>query len=256
MSKKLEIAIIQTNLIWEDKIANLNNLETYFKQINSEVVILPEMFTTGFSMNTGLAETMSGDTILWMKKMSIEYNCYIIGSVIICENNNFYNRLICIKNNFIEWYDKKHLFGFAGEDKSYTPGNQRKIVEINSFRINLQICYDLRFPVFARNQNDYDVLIYVANWPKKRALAWNTLLQARAIENQSYVIGVNRVGVDGLGNEYSGDSKVISPLGEIISECMPNNFDVKKITLEKDVIETIRKSFPFLNDADKFSLTY
>ena len=254
MLKKLKITIIQPDIVWENKIANLHNYTESIKSITSkpDVIILPEMFTTGFTMNTLLAEPMVGSSVDWMRLVSEESDANIMGSLIIEEDTNIYNRFLSVKNEHIEYYDKKHLFAYAGEDKYYTPGNTKNIITINGWRILLQICYDLRFPVFARNQDDYDAIIYVANWPEKRSVAWKTLLQARAIENQCYVIGVNRVGTDANGNIYSGDSQVIDPLGNI--NCLSNNSQIKDFELDEKWLQQVRAELPFLKDRDIFEL--
>lgn len=255
----LTITTIQSDLFWEDKEANLSMFEKKIRAISekTEIIILPEMFSTGFSMNAEmLAEKMDGRTISWMKEMSKEKRVIITGSVIVEEENKFYNRLVwMMPNGNFGYYDKKHLFAYAEEDKYYTPGNKRLIASVNGWKINLQICYDLRFPVWARQQSDaeYDLLIYVANWPSRRSHAWKTLLQARAIENQCYVIGVNRIGKDGKDILYSGDSVIIDPLGETIHE-MKDEDAVFSLTLEKQKLNEIRAKFPFLRDADDFSI--
>lgn len=232
----------------------------------TEVVVLPEMFSTGFSMNpAALAETMQGPTIDWMKRISHTHRVILTGSLIIEEDGKYYNRLIWVMpNGEMGHYDKRHLFGFAEEDKHYHAGNKRLVASVKGWRVNLQVCYDLRFPVWARQQinhqaegihdtAEYDVLIYVANWPQRRSHAWKTLLCARAIENQCYVIGVNRVGTDGKDIYYSGNSLVIDPLGEVLYH-MADEEDIFTITLEREVLEDIRGRFPFLHDADRFRI--
>ncbi|HEU4632413.1 MAG TPA: nitrilase-related carbon-nitrogen hydrolase, partial [Flavisolibacter sp.] len=204
---KLTITLIQADLRWEDKEANLKMLEEKINSIkgSTQVVVLPEMFSTGFSMKPEqLAETMEDSTVQWMKKIAADKKIILTGSIIIKEAGNYYNRLLwMLPNGQFGQYDKRHLFAFAGEDQHYTGGTQRLIASVNGWKINLLVCYDLRFPAWARQQFDrnqdfeYDVLVYVANWPERRSIAWKTLLQARAIENQCYVIGVNRVGKDG-----------------------------------------------------------
>jgi predicted amidohydrolase len=255
----LPITIIQTDIYWEEKSKNLEMLENKIKGIieKTAVVILPEMFNTGFSMNAKLlAETMKGKTVEWMKRISKENNIIITGSIIIEEEGKYYNRLIwMMPNEQLGYYDKRHLFGYADEDKFYSSGNKRLITSVNGWKINLQICYDLRFPVWARQQSngEYDVLVYVANWPSRRSHAWKSLLAARAIENQCYVIGVNRIGIDGKNIEYSGDSLVINPLGEVIFH-NANEAIEYTATLEKDVLNEIRTKMPFLKDADHFQI--
>lgn len=254
MLKNLKITTIQPDIIWENKNANFIQYEESINNITSkpDVIILPEMFATGFTMNTDLSETMTGEGVNWMQKMSIKTNSHIMGSLSIKEDENFYNRFLSVKNTYIEYYDKRHLFAYAGEDKVYTAGDTKNIVTINGWRILLQICYDLRFPVFTRNQDDYDVIVYVANWPAKRSIHWNTLLRARAIENQCYVIGVNRIGLDGNGHLYSGDSQIIDPFGNVI--CQSNETAVMNSELDYELLNKIRNDFPFLKDRDLFEL--
>jgi predicted amidohydrolase len=261
----LTISTIQSNLAWEDKNANLQLLEEKISSLrgNTELVVLPEMFSTGFSMNPELlAEPMNGLTVEWMKRLSIENKMIITGSLIIEEDKKYYNRLIwMMPNGTYGIYDKRHLFAYSGEDKHYTAGNKRLITSVKGWKINVQVCYDLRFPVWARQNRDaaaegsgeYDVLIYVANWPERRSHAWKTLLCARAIENQCYVIGVNRVGTDGNDISYSGNSLVIDPLGEVLYH-MADEEDVFTITLLKEKLEEVRTKLPFLRDGDGFSI--
>lgn len=225
----------------------------------TEVVILPEMFSTGFSMKPELlAETMDGETVQWMKRMAAEKKIILTGSVIIEENNNYYNRLVwMLPTGEYGVYDKRHCFAFAGEDEHYSAGTKRLIASVKGWKVNLQICYDLRFPVWARQSPspapEYDIIIYVANWPERRIHAWKTLLQARAIENQSYVVAVNRVGDDGNGIHYSGDSMVVDPLGEVLYTKKEEK-DIFTITLDKAHLEAVRAKFPFLKDADRFHI--
>ncbi len=258
----LTITLIQTKLHWEDKPANLTMLEEKILGIKekTEVVVLPEMFSTGFSMKpAALAETMDGITFNWMKRIAAEKRIILTGSVIINEDENYFNRLIwMLPNGEYGFYDKRHLFGFALEDQYYTPGGKRLIASVKGWKINLQVCYDLRFPVWARQQSqedaEYDVLLYVANWPERRNHAWKTLLQARAIENQCYVIGVNRVGDDGNNIYHSGDSMVVNALGETLYH-NAHEEEVFTITLQKDSLEETRNKLPFLKDADGFIIT-
>lgn len=258
----LHISLIQTRLFWEDKAANLSMLEEKINSITqkTEIVVLPEMFSTGFSMNpSALAENMDGTTVQWMKKIAAEKKIVLTGSVIIQEDGQFYNRLLWVlPNGTIGHYDKRHRFAFAGEDQHYSNGNKRLIAQVKGWKINLQICYDLRFPVWARQQSneepEYDILFYVANWPERRNHAWKTLLTARAIENQSYVIGVNRVGEDGNGIYHSGNSMVIDPLGEVLYH-KEHEEDIFTITLEKSTLTEVRTKFPFWKDADDFLIT-
>jgi len=255
---ELNITLIQPDIIWEDKEANLVQYAKLIEGIEEkkEVVVLPEMFSTGFSMAPErLAENMNGPSVQWMKDIAAKHRCILTGSLIMEEDGNYYNRLLWVQpDGKAGTYDKRHLFAYAKEHEHYTPGNKRLIAQVKGFRICLLVCYDLRFPVWARNQGDeYDVLIYVANWPERRNLAWKTLLRARAIENQSYVVGVNRVGVDGKDINYSGDSSVFGPLGEDIWQ-QSNEPVVHTVTLSKQTLTETRQHFPFLNDADKFLL--
>jgi len=261
----LSVTIIQANLHWENIPANLQMLEEKINNINAktEIVVLPEMFSTGFSMKPAqFAEAMNGKTVSWMRRVAAEKKIILTGSVIIEEEGNYYNRLIwMLPNGEHGYYDKRHLFAYAGEDNHYKAGNRRLVASVKGWKINLQVCYDLRFPVWARQQPaetttggklpEYDVLIYVANWPERRNLAWKILLQARAIENQCYVIGVNRVGNDGNNIYYSGDSMIIDPMGEVFYT-KNDDEDVFTYTLDKAHLETVREKFPFQKDADGF----
>ena len=266
----LLVTTIQTTLHWENKAANLEMLEEKIIGIKekTEVVVLPEMFSTGFSMKPELfAETMparsgtdgEGETIQWMRRVAAEKKIILTGSLIIQEEGHYYNRLIwMLPNGQYGVYDKRHLFAFAGEDQHYTAGTKRLIASVKGWKINLQVCYDLRFPVWARQQSqpegpEYDVLIYVANWPERRSHAWKTLLQARAIENQCYVIGVNRVGNDGNGIYHSGDSMIIDPMGEVLYHKKEEE-DVFTISLHKEQLQAVREKLPFLKDADGFMI--
>jgi omega-amidase len=252
----LNITLVQPDIVWENKEANLKQYEQFIQGIEEkkEIIVLPEMFTTGFSMNTGdLAEKMDGPTVQWMKELSRQHRCILTGSLIIEEGDSYYNRLLWVQPDGVVYhYDKRHLFAYADEHNHFTPGDKRLIVSVKGFRICPMVCYDLRFPVWSRNKDEeYDVLLYVANWPERRNLAWRTLLQARAIENLSYVVGVNRVGSDFKGLNYTGDSAVYGPLGEKILE-VSNEPAIRTITLEKDLVMNTRVQLPFLNDADNF----
>jgi len=259
---KLIITTIQTNLYWEDKIANLKMLKKKIEGIKekTEVVILPEMFSTGFSMKPEiLAETMEGETVQWMKRIATDKKIILTGSVIIKEEEDYYNRLIwMLPNGEYGFYDKRHLFAYAEEDEHYNSGTKRLIASVKGWKINLLVCYDLRFPVWARQQTqneepEYDLLVYVANWPERRVHAWRTLLQASAIENQCYVVGVNRVGDDGNGIHYSGESMIVNPIGDVLYTKKEEE-DIFTITLDKTPLSTIREKFPFWKNADKFGL--
>ncbi len=256
----LTITLIQTDLVWENIDANLIQLEQKINSISvrTELIVLPEMYSTGFTMNPEkMAETMEGKAVAWMKRLAATKKIILIGSLAIKEGESYFNRLIwMLPNGQFSCYDKRHLFAFSGEDNHYMAGNQRLIAQAKGWKINLQICYDLRFPVWARQQSiekkaEYDLLIYVANWPEKRSHAWKSLLMARAIENQCYVVGVNRIGNDGNNIYHSGDSTVINPLGEILF-AEKDKEAVFTITLKKEDLNSIRNQFPFLKDADDF----
>ena len=277
----LSITVIQTNIYWEDKAANLQMLEDKIRSIKdkTEIVVLPEMFSTGFSMKPEmLAETMEGETVEWMKRMAAEKKIILTGSIIIKEPGqsktdrpDYYNRLIwMLPNGQYGVYDKRHRFAFAGEDDHYKAGTKRLIASVKGWKINLLVCYDLRFPVWARQTSppnpssprqkgeaaaaEYDILIYVANWPERRIHAWKTLLQARAIENQCYVVGVNRTGNDGNDIYYNGESMIVDPMGEVIYT-KKNAEEIFTTTIEKKHLQAIREKFPFLKDADEFQIT-
>ena len=253
----LQISLVQTNIVWENAAANRNLLSEKFASIKGkqQIIILPETFTTGFSMQAEkLAEKMDGETAQWMKEEAIKNRCIIAGSLIIEEHGQYFNRMLWVMpNGEIAHYDKRHLFSYAGEDVDFSAGQKRIIVQVNGWKICLQICYDLRFPVWARNTDDYDMLLYIANWPEKRNYVWENLLMARAIENMSFVIGVNRVGIDGNGHQYVGNSSIISPLGELLFK----ETEKEKVithTFQYSIIEESRQRFPFLNDRDEFLL--
>lgn len=257
----ISISLIQSEIFWEDI---SKNLEMFEEKINSltgktEVVVLPEMFSTGFNMQPEkFSETLDGRTIKWMQYLSRKNNLIITGSVIIKEDNKYYNSLIWMQpDGKFYHYNKRHLFAYAGENEKYSAGNKRLIVSVKGWKINLQVCYDLRFPVWSRQTKgdnpEFDIIIYVANWPSSRINAWKTLLKARAIENQCYVAGVNRVGNDGNHNLYNGNSMVVDPLGEVIYQ-KPDTEDIFTIKLEMENLEKIRAKFPFLKDSDEFRI--
>lgn len=258
---QLHLSLIQTQLHWEDKTANLHMLQQKIDSIDfTEVVVLPEMFSTGFSMRPQqLAETMDGPTVQWMQATAARKKIILTGSLIIEENGHYFNRLIwMLPNGQYGYYDKRHLFAFAGEDQHYAAGNKRLIASVKGFRINLMVCYDLRFPVWARQQGDssnteYDILLYVANWPERRSHAWRTLLQARAIENQCYVVGVNRVGNDGNNIYHSGNSMLVDAMGDIQFE-QAHDECIHTCVLYKTALDEVRSKLPFLRDRDAFSI--
>jgi predicted amidohydrolase len=267
MMEEIRITLVQQNLVWEDIEANLARFTSHLKMIkpgDSDLVILPEMFTTGFSMNAGLlAEPMEGKTMNWMAKLAAEKNCAITGSLIIKEKNLYFNRLIWMKpNGLFECYDKRHLFKLGDEQITYTKGNKKLITSIKGWKIMPLICYDLRFPAWCRNSSPpgdsgafhYDLLLFVANWPDTRIHHWKQLLVARAIENQCYVAGVNWVGTDGEGAKHSGYSMLINYQGEIVSNIKPFEEFVQTYALSHDNLKEYRKNFPFLSDRDDFSI--
>ncbi len=259
MKEILNIALIQSHLAWENPVQNRKAFENRIKSINKKVdlILLPEMFTTGFTMNAvEVAETMEGETLQWLKKMTCTIGCAVAGSLIIKERDHYYNRFVFVEpNGMIQQYDKHHLFTLAKEQEVFTAGNEEVIISYRGWNIKPQICYDLRFPVWARNTSSYDVLLYVASWPKLRISAWDTLLKARAIENMCYCIGVNRVGLDGKGFEHNGHSQGYDVLGNSILEENPIEKEVVLFTtLSKTHIRNTREKLPFLNDADRFTL--
>lgn len=256
--ENLKITLFQGYLFWENIDKNLQNISLRLSNIRekTDLIILPEMFNTGFTMNAGaLAEPMNGKTMLWMHKMSKEFDCVVTGSLIIKEGDNYYNRLIWMRpDGKYQCYDKRHLFKLAKEHHTYTAGSKKLIVELKGWKICPVICYDLRFPVWLRNVNDtYDLLIVVANWPERRASHWRTLLPARAVENQAYVVGVNRVGHDGNEIYHSGDSTCITPNGNAIYYKRDEE-DVYTFSVIPDEVTKTRRALPFLKDADEFLL--
>jgi omega-amidase len=253
----MKIALLNSTLVWENPTENRTNFEQKINGISEiiDLIVLPEMFTSGFTMNPKkVAETMQGETVSWLIKLAKAKNCAITGSLVITENENYYNRLLFVfPDGKIEFYDKRHLFTLAGEDKVYTSGKEKLIVTYKGFKICPLICYDLRFPVFARNVENYDLLIYVANWPKPRINAWDILLKARALENMSYVIGVNRIGNDNNNLEYVGHSQAIDFLGNYLVE--PQEKDgVFIVEIDKEKQDETRSKLAFLNDKDEFEL--
>lgn len=258
MNNELNIAIIQTDIVWESPSDNLSILDKKLIKLDSsvELIVLPEMFATGFTTNAEkVKQTIDGEIVSWMKKTAIDKKVAIFGSVIIDDDNTLYNRAIFVfPNGDIEFYDKKHLFSLAGEDKFFSSGNVRKIITYKGWRIMPLVCYDLRFPVWSRNDMDYDLLIYVANWPERRSYAWQTLLKARAIENMSYVVGANRVGTDGNNIIYSGDSTILNPLGKEIIDSHKYADIINIVTINKEEQINIRKKLSFLNDMDSFEI--
>jgi predicted amidohydrolase len=256
----MKISIIQPDLIWEDKTGNFNKLEELILPLyeKTDIVVLPEMFNTGFSMNPEqLSEVPRAETFNWMKNIAQKGNFGLCGSYMVKENPLFFNRWVFVSPEEECWsYDKRHLFSMAGEDKVFSGGKTRLIFSFRGIRISPVICYDLRFPVWSRNQNDYDLLICAANWPESRREAWNTLLKARAIENQCYVAGANRIGTDREGIKYCGNSMIIDPCGVIISSANTNKEDSVTGEISLTELSDFRKKFPFLKDADNFTINF
>ncbi|MCF0072423.1 amidohydrolase [Dyadobacter sp. CY261] len=257
-TETLSIALVQADLHWENVTANLATFEEKLAALPEpiDVIVLPEMFNTGFTMNTALAEPMNLTTTRWMKQVAKQTNALMIGSFAVNDGGNYFNRLLCVRPDGT-WSksDKRHLFRMGEENDHYTAGSTRLMVEWKGWKICPLVCYDLRFPVWSRNlqRDPYDILLYVANWPARRAHAWNTLLQARAIENQCYVVGVNRIGIDGNGLEYRGDSVALDYLGE--PAAMLTNQETERVVhISKAELDAYRLSFPALSDADDFEI--
>ena len=266
--EQLSVTSIQTSLAWENADANISAFDTLVSTCGkTDLIVLPEMFTTGFTMQPekNAENYLSGKGLTWMQQKVIEKNCCITGSICVEENKQFYNRLYWIDaTKKLQSYNKRHLFRMANEDKHYTIGRERLITTLKGWKVLPLVCYDLRFPVWSRNKwqktneelvADYDVLIYVANWPEARNYPWKQLLIARAIENQCYVVGVNRIGVDGNGITHTGDSMVINPLGEIISKTKANEESVETVSLDYELLSSLRKKFPVGLDVDNFTIS-
>ena len=258
MKSKLNIILFQIPLFWEEPRKNRAYIDKYFREqiIEADILFLPEMFSTGFTMNAELvAETMNGPTIKWMKDWSSKLGLLLGGSLVINENGKFFNRFVIVEGqNIVTYYDKRHTFTFAGEDKFYDSGKNSGLFEFEGWKICLRICYDLRFPVWSRNTEGYDLLIFVANWPSARINAWDILLQARAIENMSYVVGANRIGADGNGLIYPGHSAVYSPLGKSLTGDLSSLEGIIRAELDYSDLQLLRKQLKFLNDQDSFDL--
>ncbi len=255
----LRISLVQTSIVWENKKENLSIYEGKIKQLagNTDLVVFPEMFTTGFNMDSALlAESNDGETISLIKKWAKTYDFAIAGSFIACENENYFNRgFIILPSGESFFYDKRHLFAFGGETESFSSGSKRLIVNYKEWNICLLICYDLRFPVWSRNiDNEYDVLIYVASWPESRQLVWDTLLKSRAIENQCYVCGVNRVGKDNMSLIYAGGSALINAKGNVLSNIPMHADCIETLSINKDELDIFRQKFPAWRDTDNFTI--
>ena len=259
MAKSLKISLVQTDNVWENRDINLKNLSSKMEQIqdHTDLIILPELFTTGFTMEAeGVAETMKGEGVKWMLDTANKKNCVVLGSLLIIESGYYFNRLIvAFPDGGIKQYDKRHLFSFAGEDKVFKAGSERMTFEYKGFKICPLICYDLRFPVWARNTAEIDLIIFVANWPNARMMAWDTLLKARSIENLCYVVGLNRVGIDNNQLVYTGHSAVYDAMGATLLDFEPGKEAIGSVSIDMDHIEQTRGQFRFLEDRDHFVIS-
>jgi omega-amidase len=254
---ELSITLCQADLVWENPEANRKAFEQRFQQIQeTDIIVLPEMFSTGFSMQPHkIAEKWPGDTVEWLKFCAKKHKCAICGSIMVNVDGDYLNRFVWVDEvGNIETYDKRHLFQMGGEHEVYKSGNQQKIIHYKGWRIAPFICYDLRFPVWSRNRNYYDVAIYVANWPAARSVVWEKLLMARAIENQCYVAGVNRVGTDGRNLFYSGNSLMINSRGEVVSDFVNEKDQLLTFKLDLNGLKDFREKFPVFDDADDFEI--
>lgn len=257
MQTILNIKALQIALFWEDPFRNRSSIEKHLQNIKeADIVLLPEMFTTAFTMNaTSVAESMEGTSVRWMQQWAKQLQCILGGSLVIKEGKNVYNRFVMVNaTGVLAYYDKRHTFTLAGEDKAYTSGTNSGIFEFKGWKICLRICYDLRFPVWSRNTENYDLLLYVANWPAPRINAWDILLQARAIENMSYVVGVNRIGTDEKGLNYPGHSGIYDAFGHPICKAQADKEETLSATVDHSKLQALRKQFRFLEDRDNFAL--
>lgn len=248
----LKIAGLNLDIAWKSKTENFIKIEEEFSNIDADIFLLPEMFSTGFCMEAEEVADRNNESLTWMKSFAKSKKSAVAGSVSVEEDGKFYNRFYFVfPDGNLEYYNKRHLFSYSGEDKVYTGGDERKVVDYKGFRVLLQVCFDLRFPVFSRNQDDYDAILYVANWPSSRVEAWKALLKARSIENQAFLFGLNRIGTDGYNNDYEESSLVYFPDGKEISE-RDNNVISSEWNLEK--LREFRNKFPFLNERDTFDI--
>lgn len=257
MNNKLNIRLYQADIVWQDAELNIKKLEKQIPTLKKvDILICPEMYTTGFSMSVqNCAEKFPGASTKSIIDIAKKSNTAIVCSLIVSENGEYFNRLLFVfPDGKYEYYDKRHLFTMGEEDKYYTAGTKRLIIDYKGWKICPLICYDLRFPVWSRNDCNYDLLIYVANWPDSRRDVWNTLLRARAIENQTYVVGVNRVGKDGMGLKYSGDSILINAKGQDVLSFKQNEESYKDVEIDKTDLINFRDKFPVLNDRDDFTV--
>lgn len=250
----LRVTLVQSHLYWNQPKKNRDHLSQILDNISStDIIVLPELFTTSFSLESA-TEHMSGPSMLWMADIANKFNSLVMGSLPIEVNQKKYNRLIAMKpDGSYEFYDKRHLFSLMKEQEFFQAGSDRKMINFKGWKICPLICYDLRFPVFSRNTEEYDLLIYVANWPVNRIKHWDKLLEARAIENQCYTIGVNRIGFDDNGIQFNGQSKLIDMSGEIIQD-LKSEECAKTITMSKSLLDSYRTKFPFLSDKDNFNI--
>ena len=256
MESQLSLTAIQTELFWEDKQKNLQQLAEQIERLPvTDIIILPEMFTTGFTMaGEKFAENMQGETVQWLHQWAEKKQAAVGGSTIIKEDDKIFNRFLLVSpSGEVQYYDKRHTFTLAGEDQAYASGENDGIVTYKNWKICLRVCYDLRFPVWGRNTSDYDLLIYTANWPHKRIAAWDALLKARAIENMAYCLGVNRIGADGSDLSYPGHTTVFDYMGEVVGKTQENKAGNFTVTLDKDAMHLARKKLNFLNDRDRFT---
>ncbi|SFI38164.1 amidohydrolase [Halpernia frigidisoli] len=251
----LKIKALEFDISWKDKEANFHQIEKLLENENADLFLLPEMFSTGFCMDAEEIADQSDQSLNWLKNIANKKEAAFSGSASVQENGKFYNRMYFVKpNGEVDFYDKRHLFSYSGEDKIYSKGDSRKIINFKGFRILLQVCYDLRFPVFSRNKNDFDLILYVSNWPESRISAWETLLKARAIENQSFVFGLNRIGIDGNNLKYpESSSYCFDAEGKIISNVLNQ---IISVDLDLNDLQNFRQKFPFLKDGDDFELKF
>lgn len=261
--KNLSVSLIQTNLFWEDAEKNLAHFSHLLDQIDQpiDLIVLPETFNTGFTSNPfKCAESMFGETIQFLKKRAQEKDCLIIGSLLVSENHDYYNRLIAVyPDGRMDTYDKRHLFRLSKEFENITQGKEKLVLEWRGWKIQPLVCYDLRFPVWSKNRlingaYEYDLLVYVANWPASRSLIWKSLLPARAIENQCYSLGVNRIGRDGQNTPHAGDSLIAGPDGKLLAHIVEEKEEMLHATLSKTDLERFRTQFPFAMDWDQFTI--
>ncbi len=257
MEEKIRLALVQADLIWEDRMANLKMLEKTMENISAtDLILLPEMFDSGFSMNVEkCAQAMNGPTVKWMQELAAQKTAAVAGSLIIADRGRYYNRLLFVDpdEKKIHAYDKRHLFSMASENRYYSAGTQVCQLNFRRWNISLFICYDLRFPMWTSLTAGADLMVFVANWPAKRKRAWNSLLPARAIENQCYVAGVNRVGLDPMGNQYEGESQLINYEGQTLCK-MDHTPGIAQLEIDKPPLQVFRRAYPFIRDNDKYSL--